>query len=43
MNQLFGVFVTLFSIDVNALPTDFQIGHVELQSYIQLKNVIMAL
>ena len=36
-------FATQFSIDVSMLPLNFQMEYVELQSDIQLKNVIMSL
>jgi len=35
-------FQTLFPVDINTLPADFQMEHIELQSGIQLKNPIMS-
>lgn len=41
--KYFGMFVTLFSVNINALSAGFQVECVEVQSYIQLRNLIVSL
>ena len=38
--NIFGIFVTPFSVDINTLPAHFQMKCVELQSAIQVKDLI---
>ena len=37
------IFVTLFSLDINTLPANFQMEWIELQSDTQFENMIMSL
>lgn len=37
------MFVTLFSVNINALSVGFQVECIEVQSYIQLRNLIVSL
>lgn len=41
--SIFGIFVTPFPVDISTLPATFQMECKELQSDIQLKNLLMSL
>ena len=42
-NNLQFIFISPFSVDINTLTANFQMECIELQSDIQLKNMIMSL
>jgi len=42
-HQFLCVFLTQFAVHINTLPVNLQMEYIELQSDVQLKNLIMSL